>query len=439
MNTTKTTIKTLIATSFIYFSLFLVLILFPGMSWKSCSAQNLSDGSGAYATGIYRNLFKEMGYAEKEIDAKIEQAFQQLFHGDSAQVIYFKAGENENGPLAYMSDINSRDVRSEGMSYGMMICLQMDKKAEFDALWNWALTHMYVTKEGHPNKGYFSWSMNFDGTPRAETPAPDGEEYFVMALYFAAHRWGNGDGIYNYKAYADKILADMRHREVITGPTKFGQRSIGPMVNEEHKMILFVPDIGRNSYTDPSYHLPGFYELWARWGPEKDRQFWADAADTSRAYLYKHVHPKTGLCTDYAHFDGKPVETPWNKRSHTFAYDSWRTHSNWSFDWSWWQKDPKQVELSNRIQSFFASFGVQEFGHHFTQDGQVLNTQHRKGLVATTAVASLAANYDVAKDFVQEFWNTPVPETHGERYYDGTLYLMSLLHCSGKFKIWKPE
>ena len=47
------------------------------MSWKSCSAQNLSDGSGAYVADIYRNLFKEMGYAEKEIDAKIEKAFQQ--------------------------------------------------------------------------------------------------------------------------------------------------------------------------------------------------------------------------------------------------------------------------------------------------------------------------------------------------------------------------
>ena len=28
------------------------------------------------------------------------------------------------------------DVRSEGMSYGMMITVQLDKKAEFDALWN---------------------------------------------------------------------------------------------------------------------------------------------------------------------------------------------------------------------------------------------------------------------------------------------------------------
>jgi oligosaccharide reducing-end xylanase len=439
MKPTKPAISNLTFQILITFSLLIFLSLFPVAGCFTCLAQKLNDGSGAFTTGKYRNLFKENGHTDKEIDAKAEKAFQQLFHGDSAQVIYFEAGKNENGALAYLSDINSNDVRSEGMSYGMMICVQMDKKAEFDALWNWALTYMYVTKEGHPNKGYFSWSINFDGTPRAETPAPDGEEYFVMALYFAANRWGNGNGIYNYKAFADTILTTMRHHPVLSGPTKFGPRTIGSMVDEEHKMILFVPDAGRNNYTDPSYHLPGFYELWARWGPEKDRGFWAEAADTSRAFLYRHVNANTGLCTDYAHFDGQPVETQWNKRSNTFAYDSWRTHSNWSFDWSWWQKDPREVELSNRIQTYFASFGVKEFGHLFTQDGKVLNGQHRKGLVATAAVASLAANHPVAKDFVEEFWNTPIPESHGERYYDGTLYLMGFLHCSGKFKIWKPE
>ena len=433
-STLTLTIKNLIIV-FLVFN----LILIAGINSNTWSAQNINDGSGAYATNNYRNLFKENGYLEAEIEAKAEKIFQQLFYGDSAQVIYFESGKNENGLLAYIADINSNDIRSEGMSYGMMICVQMDKKNEFDALWNWALTYMYETREGHPNKGFFSWSMNFDGTPRAETPAPDGEEYFVMALYFAANRWGNGTGICNYKAYADTILTAIRHHPLISGPTKFGPRTIGSMVSEEHKMILFVPDAGRNNYTDPSYHLPGFYELWARWGPEEDRQFWAEAADTSRAFYYRHVNRNTGLCTDYAHFDGQPVETPWNKRSSLFAYDSWRTQSNWSFDWSWWQKDLREVELSNRIQSFFATFGVQEFGHMFTPDGKVLNASYRKGLVSTAAVTSLAANHDVAKDFVEEFWNTPIPESHGERYYDGMLYLMSFLHCSGKYKIWKPK
>src|SRR3954471_23338245 len=173
----------------------------------------LSDGSGAYATGKYANLFAEEGHPQKEISAKIQTAFRQLFHGDpETQSIYFEAGKNANGPLAYVTDWNNHDARSEGMSYGMMIAVQLNKKAEFDAIWNWARTYMYISDPKHPSYGFFSWSCKTDGTPNEETAAPDGEEYFVMALYFAANRWGNGTGIYDYKRQADELLTAMRHK-----------------------------------------------------------------------------------------------------------------------------------------------------------------------------------------------------------------------------------
>ena len=125
-------------------------------------------------------------------------AFQQLFCGDADnQTVYYPAGNNNNGPLAYLSDINNYDVRSERMSYGMTIAVQLDQKAEFDALWNWAKSYMYRDEPGHPGRGYFSWSIRTNGIPNSEMPAPDGEEYFATALYFAAHRWGDGQGIFN--------------------------------------------------------------------------------------------------------------------------------------------------------------------------------------------------------------------------------------------------
>ena len=59
-----------------------------------------SDGKGAYKTGKYRNLFAEAGHSQAEIDAKINAAYQQLFHGDGeTQSLFFAAGKNENGPL----------------------------------------------------------------------------------------------------------------------------------------------------------------------------------------------------------------------------------------------------------------------------------------------------------------------------------------------------
>jgi hypothetical protein len=241
-----------------------------------------SDGAGAYATGKYRNLFVEAGHTEQEVEARIARAFEQLFRGDlETQRLYFPSGENENGALAYVPDIQHTDVRSEGMSYGMMITVQLDRKPEFDALWNWSMTHMYQKDPKHPSFGFFSWQMNDDGTVMDELPAPDGEEYYAMALLFAANRWGNGRGLYDYQAHANRLLHDMVHREPITGMVRqrgaLGQHTVGKEVNEEHGMILFSPD-ERSAFTDPSYHLPAFYELWARWGPKEDRAFWARAA-----------------------------------------------------------------------------------------------------------------------------------------------------------------
>jgi oligosaccharide reducing-end xylanase len=423
-------------------------------------AGTTTNGTGAYSSGRYRNLFVEQGHSQPQIDAKVTAAFQQLFHGDkSSQAIYYEDGSNANGPLAYITDVANHDARTEGMSYGMMIAVQMNKKHEFDAIWNWANTYMLVTDPKNPSVGYFAWSMNVDGTPRSDGPAPDGEEYFAMSLYFAADRWGSRHGIYNYKAQADRILSNMRHHGMLTDTPPFrihpddppfipsprpgrpinnAARTVGPMVNEQYKMILFVPGSDRNQFTDPSYHLPAFYELWSRWGPVEDRTFWADAAAASRDFFAKATNPTTGLAPDYANFDGTPRPS-FNPNSTTFSYDSWRTASNWAVDYSWWQKNPEEPVLSDRIQRFLYSQGINAFDDRYTLDGKPLSQRHSTGMLATTATSSLAATPGpVSKAFLDELWNTPVPSGE-QRYYDGMLYMMSLLHCSGEFRIWMPK
>jgi oligosaccharide reducing-end xylanase len=261
----------------------------------------------------------------------------------------------------------------------------------------------------------------------------------VMALYFASGRWGDGEGIYNYRTWADKILTAIRHHPLKRGMTKFGPRTVHNMVSEEHFMIRFVPDSGSWGFTDPSYHLPAFYQLWSKWGPEADRAFWAAAADTSRAFFRKATNLRTGLAPDYANFDGTPHTTRFNQRSGNFSFDARRTQMNWSVDWSWWRKDPAEVGLSNRLQSFFASQGIDTYGTEYSLDGQMLNKGHAKGLVATNAVMSLAADHPLARDFTEALWKTPVPSGFNERYYDGLLYMMAILHCSGEFRIWTPK
>jgi oligosaccharide reducing-end xylanase len=401
------------------------------------------EGAGAYATGHYRNLFAEDGHSQKEIQQKIDGAFRQLFHGDPTnQAIYYSAGSNSNGPLAYITDIKHNDVRTEGLSYGMMIAVQMNKKSGFDALWNWSKTYLYHADPKHPSYGFFSWQAQTNDVTMSEFVAPDGESYYVMALYFAANRWGSGQGIYNYKQQADELLSNMVHRADITGKIAMLRRgtnftrivSCGPLVNAEHKMILFSPSTERPQFTDPSYHLPAFYELWARWGPPQDKQFWLDAAQASRDFFTRAANPVTGLAPDYANFDGSPVTNGWNRSAANFGYDAFRTAGNWSVDWSWWAKDPRENFLSDKLQAFFESQGT-NYGCQFTLDGKVLDNRHAQGLVAVNADASLAATNPRARKFVEELWNTPTPDGL-ERYYEGLLYMMALLHCSGEFRIW---
>ena len=395
--------------------------------------------SGAFATNRYRNLFLEAGHSRKEISQKIDTAFRQLFHGDpDTETVYYSAGQNENGPLAYLTDINNHDVRSEGMSYGMMIAVQMNKKAEFDALWNWSKTYMYQSSPAHPSYAFFSWSMKVDGTPNSESPAPDGEEYWAMALYFAAGRWPGGKGIYDYRAEAGRLLDNMKNRKIIDGKTNRGTETGGPEFHPEYKMVRFTPNQRRPDHTDPSYHLPAFYELWARWGPEADRPFWAEAAKVSRDYFQKVTNPVTGLAPNYANFDGTPV-AGFGGRNTGFGPDAWRTAANWSVDWSWWAADPRERELSDRIQAFFESKGIETYGNRYTLDGNPLGGTHSTALVATNAVASLAATDQMrARKFVEALWKAEIPSGR-YRYYDGMWYLMGLLHCSGEFRIWAPK
>jgi oligosaccharide reducing-end xylanase len=398
-----------------------------------------AHGSGAFATGHYRNLFAENGRSQNQIQEKVDSAFQQLFHSNpETQAVYFPAGTNANGALACIHDLGSGDVRSEGMSYGMMIAVQLNQQAEFNAIWNWAKTFMYQASPVHPSFGFFSWSMKTNGVANDEMPAPDGEEYFVTSLYFAAARWGNGAGIYNYRAEADRLLSDMRHRRIITGSTVKGPMTAAALFEPEYKMVRFTPDVANLNHTDPSYQLPAFYEIWAQCGPVADREFWSNAAAASRNFFQQAASPVTGLAPDYANYDGTPWAAPWQPHSADFQYDSWRTAMNWSVDWAWWNKDVRETELSDRIQAFFESKGMSSYGNRFTLAGNQFGNDHAPGLVAMNAVASLAASNPRSQKFVEALWNTPVPAGKW-RYYDGMLYLLAMLHCSGEFRVWMPD
>lgn len=381
----------------------------------------------AAAVPQQRNLFKELlGKSDAELEAKLAATWQQLFHhNDANQRLYYPVGDD----LAYIADIGSGDVRSEGMSYGMMIAVQLDKKAEFDRLWQWA--NKYMRHASGPRRGYFAWHCKFDGTQLSPDSASDGEEWFAMALFFASHRWGNaGKGIFHYGAEAQTLLRDMLHKRA-TG-------EVTSIFNRQEKQAVFVPNPAAGTFTDPSYHLPAFSELWARWSSERsDRKFWTEAAQTSRNFFRKAAHPVTGLMPEYAHFDGTPYsETTFGGGKEDFRFDAWRTLANVALDHAWFGTDPWQIEQSNRVLRFLQSHGP-KIPNQFTLEGKPLSNDESTGLIAMAAVAGLAADPALARPFVQQLWDAPIPSGKW-RYYNGLLYFLGLLEAGGRFEIHGP-
>jgi len=429
----KTCLKHSISTLVIFG--FLLSVISCSVSKHSQKTADKRTNKSLFHTGNYRNLFLEAGYSKSEIDTKVEKAYLDLFEGPNR--IYFEVGDS----MGYVSDIKNHDARTEGLSYGMMVAVQLGKKEVFDRIWRWS--KKYVQHQEGPREAYFAWSINPQTMKKnSEGSASDGELYFITSLIFASNQWGNNTGI-DYYAEARRILDAMWKKD--------GTGNIYNLINVEHKQITFVPEGSNYNWTDPSYHLPAFYEIWAEYAKDGHEQFYRDCADTSRVFLHRACHPVTGLNSDYAEFSGKPHPTRWMPEG--FRYDSWRVPMNIAMDYTWYGKDKSwQENYATRFQGFLRSKGIDTFDDQFNLDGTTpefilqaggfKKLRHSLGLKSTVATTALIGNDKKSLDFVHALWKAelkPYEDGYFDPYYDGLLYLFSLMHLSGKYQIIAPQ
>lgn len=357
------------------------------------------------------NLLAAVGIGEADIQKRIDEAFAAIF-ADPQEKFYFASGAD----AGYLLDTGNRDVRTEGMSYGMMMAVQMDRRDIFDRLWQFSMRFMHM--DGGKNAGYFAWSAQPDGTKNSRGSAPDGEEYYAMSLFFAAARWGGGEPPFDYAAQARAILRHaVRQPELVPGGRA--------MWDGETALIRFIPEV---DFSDPSYHLPHFYERFAALSDEADRPFWRRAAQASRAYLQKACHPVTGLAAEYAHYDGTPETT----RGHgDFFSDSYRVAMNIGLDSAWYGRRPEYKRIADNIQRFLWD---REPFMTYTVAGEPKEPPalHPTAILCTTAAASLATDTELSRDWVLKFWQTP-PRRGERRYYDNCLYFFCLLMLGGRY------
>ncbi|MBB4658257.1 glycosyl hydrolase family 8 [Parvularcula dongshanensis] len=433
-------------------------------------AQSVTPGNatppreGAVESGQYRSLFYEIGKTPIEIADKLRYAYYVYFEDPNVSTtdpangtnrLYFDYDADEAyilNPKTY-DGANPVDVRSEGQSYGMMITVQMNDQARFDKLWRFAYERM-LYKSG-PWEGYFCWKFNplpigaNQGSCVGNTPAPDGEVYFAAALYIAHARWGSeaGTGPKNYKYWADEITREMLHQEEDNGGRVDGVTNI---IDRATNQIVFVPYYSSAEHTDPSYHLPHFFELFAQRGPVADRQRWAAVAKTSRDYLnrLRQKNPRTCLSPEYATFSADPYQSPYNAESTLHVADAWRVAGNVGMDTYWWAEDPRQALHANCLLDFFydanrGGGGLENGGAYFQRyalDGTPLERNYprwggQQGMNAAAVLAARVPNGDWPYAFVEDLWNAG-PPTGGDRYYSGMLYMLGTLSASGMYRAY---
>ena len=365
----------------------------------------------------FPNQFSRIGVSDAEVRERVQRCFDTLFF-DPEERIYQEVDDDSG----CMVDTGNIDARTEGMSYGMMMCVQMDRKDLFDRLWQFAMRYMHHADGIY--QGYFAWSVQLDGRHNAEGPAPDGEEYFAMALFMASARWGEGEGIFAYAAQAREILRHCVHQpEIVPGGRA--------MWDERNHLIRFVPEA---DFTDPSYHLPHFYTLFAERANPEDRAFWLEAAKESRAYIARSAHPVTGMSPEYAEYDGTPRLFP--KKPFTYYSDAYRVVMNIALDTLWFGRKEALARIAANLQDYF--HGIPERDYRAYQiDGTPTEepAMHPVAITAVLGAASIASESAYADEYLRAFWQTPL-RTGKRRYYDNCLYFFSLLMLAGMYRMY---
>lgn len=379
------------------------------------------------------NLFTSLlGKSEAEVEARLQQVWNHFFtpadldryEAPGETSVYYETADG----LAFIMDTGNNDVRSEGMSYGMMLSVQLDHRTEFDKLWGWAKKYMAYAP-GSAWDGYFCWQCRPDGTKLGGSNASDGEAYFVTALFLAAERWGEP----RYADEANAILTKVMNKD--------GKRTgVYNLYNKENGLITFVPDRMGHGFTDPSYQLPAFLDKWAQVA-SADRPFWERAATEARRHLIASAHPETGLYPDYSEYDGRAYRWPHaGYDTSIYMYDAIRCAMNVGMDYYLWGKDKaNQTEVMARLLTFFRRDG---FRHaHFALDGSDAFGDYTQGMAGANAVGAVALadsdspeHRELAREYVQRLWDAQ-PPTGKFRYYEGLVYFLSMLHVSGHFAL----
>jgi oligosaccharide reducing-end xylanase len=359
-------------------------------------------------------LATRIGVPPGDSERAIRDAFEQLFFGEpDSQAVYREVGAD----AAYLEDVANNDVRTDSIGYGMFVTVQLGRRDVFDKLWTWAKRYMLFAEA--PRAGLLSWRCSTLGDACETVAATDAMSFIATSLLLADTRWG-GAGAHPYSADANMLIDALLQTETRNGGIVDNVRNPFDIDSMLPRRTSPASD---DDYLQTDYLMPAFYDYWSTRRPG-DAAFWRDAARLSSRTLEAAPISDTGLIPLLIDADGAPAPTEnyYNEVSARTLLNRWFCQA--------WMGSQAWVPVQNaRLLDFFLEQG--DYVSSYFLDGRVRgdrNTPAHLALVATAAAQS--AEPTRHNDFLRALVEQDIPEGE-ERYYDGMLYLISLLAVSG--------
>ena len=387
----------------------------------------------------YPNAFVTLAMREPmEVRKKIDDTFQQLFvDGDTlTEAIYFEQADDQ----ALIYDFLHTNVRTEGIGLGMLITVELDQQGMFDRLWRYSKARLL--QDSGPARGYFKSYCGEGIKGEKGTACYDvyGMQNFALALIFAHGRWGSTSA-QPYASDARALLDVLQNKELENGGLMEVEdedqvtENVGSAFDPTTHLVREEPTGAAAGYYRSALEMPAAYELWAQ---ATGNTFWSEAADAARAHLAASADATTGLWPLRSYFDGSPVPDP---PAPAFTGQAYRTQLNLAIDALWGMAGAdqtavaKQTAVADSVLGFFSKQGPDQYGASFTLDGTTIDPKPEKALISVNGALAVASSRSDRAAFVKAVWAQAIP-SGDTRYYDGLLYMMSLLVLSGQLQVY---
>jgi endo-1,4-beta-D-glucanase Y len=253
--------------------------------------------------------------------------------------------QRPNSPSA---EVNS--TVSEGIAYGMLITVALDKQHEFDELWKYS--QLWLN-----GNGLMNWYINAAGTQVLGTGgATDSDEDMAWALIMADRQWG-GQGSLDkpYLEYAKTQIKAIWDHEVDHTNGDF---------------LLAGDEWAGNLIFNPSYFTPNEYRVFGQ--VSGDEAGWNRVIDKGYEILEKSLNAQSGNTTNGlvpAWCDGNGVpKVPFDGGPTHYQYDSARVPYRIGVDYCW-NGDERAKTYLAKISQFFANIGASEIVDGYDLNG----------------------------------------------------------------------